>query len=104
MNTLATWDDENGNRQIQFSVEYKIESGNVDVQKVTPQKVTFICPETNSCIRSIGVWTEGGRRLLAEKFSNSPAIAQLKAVLASITETTPHLTISNSEFSLNSVN
>ena len=80
---LATWEDEENNRNIQFSVQYATENSEVSLLKITPTKVSFVCPETNTCIRSIGVHTESGRDLLVHRFSTTDRIAQLKTAIAS---------------------
>lgn len=79
MNCKATWEDEENNRQIRFAVNYRVEDGKAVVEKATPTKVSFVCPESNTLLRSVGVWTETGRRLLADRFNQSPAYAQLVA-------------------------
>ncbi|HMO15239.1 MAG TPA: hypothetical protein PKD64_13905 [Pirellulaceae bacterium] len=80
--TLATWEDEENNRHIQFSVTYSTENGNVEIQSITPEKISFVCPETNTCTRSIGIWTETGRNLVAQAIRKSAALPQLKAAIA----------------------
>jgi len=79
--TLATWEDEDNNRHIQFSVEYSTEKGEVEIHSITPEKISFVCSETNTCDNSIGIWTETGRELVAAQIMASPAIGQLKAEL-----------------------
>ena len=80
--TLAIWEDEENNRQIQFSIQYVIEGGAVKIKAVIPEKVTFVCPETNTCIRSLQVWTPTGRRMLANFFRRSSAFVQLQYAIA----------------------
>ena len=81
--TLATWEDEANNRQIQFSVDYVIENGAIEIKTVTPEKVSFVCPETNTCYRTVGVWTQSGRNLLAGAFHDSGATEHLRNAIAS---------------------
>lgn len=81
-NLLATWEDEETSRQIQFAVEYAITDGTVKISRVTPGKVSFVCPETNTCLRSIGVHTTAGRELLAERIWQSGRISELVAEIA----------------------
>ena len=93
--TLVTWEDEDNNRQIQFSVDYSSESGAVEIEKVTPEKVSMVCPDTNTCLRTIGVWTDAGRNHLANKFRQSTALQQLKSTLGShLGSQAPQMTIS----------
>jgi len=81
--TLATWEDESNNRQIQFSVEFVIENGAIEIKTITPEKVSFVCAETNTCYRTVAVWTESGRSLLANAFYESGALDQLRNAIAS---------------------
>jgi hypothetical protein len=82
----ATWEDEDNNRLVQFSVDYTTENGSVEIASVTPTKVTFVCQETNTFIRSIGVHTNAGRALLAKQFEQSGRISDLAAQVAARTE------------------
>ncbi len=75
---IAQWEDEDCNRQVQFSVEYSIENGAVEIANVTPTKVSFICEETNTIIRSIGVHTLTGCKKLAEQIIAAGQIDRLK--------------------------
>lgn len=77
MNMLAQWEDETNHRQIQFSVDYSIESSAVVLNRLTPVKVSFICPETNTVLRSIGVHTEKGQSMIAEQFAQSGKLDEL---------------------------
>ncbi len=93
--TLCTWEDETSNRQVQFSIDYSIENGAIEIATVTPQKVSFVCPETNTVQRSIGVHTESARQLLAEQFQSAPAFARLATAVGSPNADTnvPHMSI-----------
>ncbi len=84
---LATWEDEENNRNIQFSVDYRTENSNVEIVNVTPVKISFTCPETNTCVRSMGVHTETGRRQLAQRFLSSDKIVELKQQISARTAT-----------------
>lgn len=79
---LATWEDEENNRNVQFSVNYRTENSNVEIVNVTPVKISFTCPETNTCVRSVGIHTESGRRHLAQRFLNSDKVVELKQQIA----------------------
>ena len=79
-----TWEDENCNRHVQFSISYLIEDEAVKITEVTPTKVSFTCPETKTVKRSIRVHTETGQQLLANHFANS---GQLDAISKEIEET-----------------
>ncbi len=80
--TLCTWEDETSNRHIQFSVEYTIENGAVAIKTVTPNKVSFVCPETNTIEHSMGVHTDKGREMLTEQFRSSMGFEKLAAAIA----------------------
>lgn len=79
---LATWDDSENNRQIQFAVEYSIENSEIIVTGLSPNKVSFVCPETNTCLRSIGVHTDAGRELLADRIRQSGRVHELVSEIA----------------------
>ncbi len=81
--TLCTWEDETCNRQVQFSIAYTIENRAVRINRVTPQKISFVCPETNAVSRVIAVHTDRGRRLLADRFLASQARTQLERAIGS---------------------
>ena len=84
----ATWEDEDNNRQIQFSVDYSTESGSVEIETITPTKVSFICPETNTCTRSVGVHTTAGQEMLANYFRANGDVQQLADEIANRTQET----------------
>lgn len=71
MHMMAQWEDETNNRQVQFSVDYAIENGQVEINDVTPVKVTFVEPSTNTSVKSIGIHTITGRKMLAKQFQAS---------------------------------
>ena len=77
MNMLAQWEDGENHRQIQFSVEYSIESSAVVLDRLTPEKVTFICPETNTITRNVGVHTNKGRSIINDQFAQSGKLDEL---------------------------
>ncbi len=79
---IAQWEDEENNRQVQFSVEYAIENSVVNVSSVTPNKISFICPDTNSCVRSIGVHTEKGRQMMTDQINGAGQVDALISELA----------------------
>jgi len=83
MNMQAQWEDETTNRQIRFSIDYVIENEQVNVTSVTPTKVTLIDPDTNTIIKSMGVHSDGGRKLLLQRFTES---GQLEATINQIAE------------------
>jgi hypothetical protein len=79
MHTIEThWEDEENNRKVAFAVQFKRTTDAVEIQSITPKQVTFLCPQSNAPLRSIGVWTETGRELLARQFRASNQIAQVE--------------------------
>jgi hypothetical protein len=44
--------------------------------------VTFLCPTTNEPLRSIGVWTDGGRSILSRQIAESGRLATLPQEIA----------------------
>jgi hypothetical protein len=77
MNMLAQWEDEENHRQIQFSIEYTIESSAVVLDELTPVKVTMICPKTNTVLRSVGVHTQKGKSMISDQFARSGKLDDL---------------------------
>jgi hypothetical protein len=83
MQTIETnWEDEENNRQVAVSVGYTRQGNGIEIHAVTPKQVTFLCPQTSSPLRSIGVWTDKGRELLADKMCNIQLAEQVEAILA----------------------
>ncbi len=74
----ANWEDEENNRQVAFAVKYTRSENAIEIQSLTPKQVTFLCPQSNSPLRSIGVWTEKGRQLLAEQLHSSGRVAEIE--------------------------
>ena len=93
MNCNATWEDEENNRQIRFAVTYRMDDGGPVIDQATPTKVSFVCSESNTVLRSIGIWTDTARRILSDRFHRSQAFAQLVAELARRQEETLELTV-----------
>lgn len=61
----ASWEDEENNRRVDLVVDYRIAAGQVEIASVTPQRVYFSKSRAAEPFRSVGVWTEKGRQLLA---------------------------------------
>jgi hypothetical protein len=78
----ATWEDEENNRRVELVVNHRLDSKRVDISDVTPTRVTFLCPRTGSPLRSIGVWTNGGRRILARQIAEAGRLATLPKEIA----------------------
>src|SRR5436190_20397441 len=67
----ATWEDAENNRQIELVVNYRLDAKRVEINDVTPTRVNFLCPTSGNTTRSIGVWTDGGRRVLSRALQSS---------------------------------
>ena len=93
MNCNATWEDEENNRQIRFAVDYRMKDGDPMIDQATPTKVSFVCPESNTVLRSIGIWTDTARRILSDRFRQSQAFGQLITELKRRQEETLELTV-----------
>ncbi len=79
MQTIETnWEDEENNRQVSFSVAFSRQDDAIEIQAVTPTQVTFLCPDSNSPVRSIGVWTDKGRDLLAGQLHKSGHLSTIE--------------------------
>ena len=79
----ANWEDAEASRHVELVVNYKLDQARVELGDVTPTRVTFLCSQTGKVKRSIGVWTEGGRRLLARQ---AAAAGRLKTLAQEIAE------------------
>ena len=73
----ANWEDEENNRQVELVVNYRLDQTRVDISDVTPTRVTFLCPQTNKQLRSVGVHTAAGRQLLARQVAAAGRLATL---------------------------
>ncbi len=87
MHTIETnWEDEENNRHVAFSVAYSRQDDAIEITAVTPRQITFLCPDTNTPVRTIGVWTDKGRELLAGQLHKSGHLStiekQIEASLA----------------------
>jgi hypothetical protein len=63
-------------------VNHRLDAKRVEISDVTPTRVTFLCPQTKNPLRSIGVWTEGGRRVLARQAQAAGRLATLPQEIA----------------------
>jgi hypothetical protein len=65
------WEDEAKAREIELFVDYSLSEGNVQVEAIRPEKVTFYSVDTKQQLRSIGIHTKTGRRMLTEQYMAS---------------------------------
>ena len=83
MNSVqATWEDEENNRSVELVVNYQLDAKRVEINEVTPTRVNFLCPTTGKTTRSIGVWTEGGRRVLNRQIAQAGRLATISQEIA----------------------
>lgn len=78
----ATWEDAEASRHVELVVNYRLDAKRVDVNDVTPIRVTFLCPKSKQPQRSVRVWTEGGRKLLARRAAAAGRLATLAQEIA----------------------
>ncbi len=78
----ATWEDQENNRRVELVVNQRRDAKRVELTDVTPTRVTFLCPTTKSPLRSIGVWTDSGRRVLARQVEAAGRLASLPQEIA----------------------
>ena len=74
----VTWEDDEKNRHVEFSIAYAIENNEVTVGEITPKSVSFLCEQGLRPVRSIQVHTATGRQLLSRQFATSHAFRKVK--------------------------
>jgi hypothetical protein len=74
----AHWEDAENNRRVAYSVAYARYDRGIAIKAVTPTHVTFTCPATKSELRSVGVWTQKGRDLLAHQLRTSGHLTEVE--------------------------
>ena len=73
----ATWEDAEASRQVELVVNYRLDQTRVEISDVTPTRVNFLCAKSGKQLRSIGVHTQGGRKLLARQVEAAGRLAKL---------------------------
>ena len=81
--TQVVWEDDENNRQVVLSVQWTDGGSGTEVCGILPHQVRFLCPESRSVLRTLGVWTAAGRELLARQFQQSAQYASLHQELLS---------------------
>lgn len=74
----TNWEDEENNRKVSMDVVFTRQNDTIEIQSLTPKQVTFLCPESNNPLRSVGVWTDKGRELLAKQLHAAGYLPQLE--------------------------
>jgi hypothetical protein len=72
------WDDAENNRRVAYSVAFAHDGKAVEIKAVRPTQVTFLCPESKSPLRTVGVWTDRGRELLAHQLRSSGHLTEVE--------------------------
>jgi hypothetical protein len=80
--TQMTWEDDDNNRRVALTAEYSVANDALTIEALTPTHVHFLCPTSGDVVRTIRVWTEAGRSLLAGAFRSSRQFEQLTLQLA----------------------
>ena len=78
----ATWEDAENNRHVELVVTYQLDATRVQINDVTPTRVNFLCPTSGKTTRSIGVHTNGGRRVLSRAIKASGRLTSLPQEIA----------------------
>src|SRR6185436_20818564 len=78
----ATWEDAENNRQVELVVNYRLDATRFEIKDITPTRVNFICPTSGKTTRSIGVWTNGGRRVLNRQIAQAGRLATISQEIA----------------------
>ena len=81
-NCQATWEDAENNRQVELVVNYRQGATQVEINDVTPTRVNFLCPTSGNTTRSIGIWTNGARRVLSRAIKASGRLTTLPQEIA----------------------
>lgn len=74
----TNWEDEENNRHVSVAVEFTRNENTVEIKSLTPKQVTFLCPESRSPLRTVGVWTDKGRELLAKQLHAAGYLPKLE--------------------------
>lgn len=64
----VNWEDETNDRLVKFEAVFSIADSQLSIHTLTPKNVSFVCPESNVVLRTIGVHTETGRAKLRNYF------------------------------------
>ena len=82
--TRVNWEDEANNRIVSLVVDFTADAnstGEIELHRLTPIKVTFLCPDSRTQLRTVAVHSKTGRRLLAQAFVNAGKLPELKSRL-----------------------
>lgn len=83
--TQVVWEDTDNHRQVVLSIQWTRTADQTEVCDILPSEVRFLDPEDQHVLRSVSVWTGGGRRMLASQFQQSAQYSEFhRALLAGI--------------------
>ncbi len=74
----ANWEDDENNRIVALAVEYTVDADEVKLQCVTPTTVTFLDANSRSPVRTIGVHTAAGAKLLRKHWRKHGGVEHLE--------------------------
>jgi hypothetical protein len=80
----SVWEDDETNRKVELLVNYSQDDAGVTIEDITPTKVTFLDPATKADLRSIGIWTKTGRKILVRQFRSAGRVEALEQEIASM--------------------
>ena len=63
----SVWEDDETNRKVELLVNYSQGDAGVTIDDITPTKITFLDSATKAEVRSIGIWTKTGRKILVRQ-------------------------------------
>lgn len=78
----SVWEDDETNRKVELLVNFSQNDAGVTIDDITPTKVTFLDPATKSDVRSIGIWTKTGRKILVRQFRAAGHMETLEREIA----------------------
>jgi len=74
----ATWEDDENNRIVALAVQYTVDADEVKLHCVTPTTVTFLDTASRSPVRTIGVHTAAGAKLLRKHWRTRGGVERLE--------------------------
>ena len=85
MKTCETnWEDTENNRRVDLTVTYVAVGDALELTQITPTRVTFLCPDSQEPIGSIGVHREKARAILVRQLYERAYVKQLETELRSL--------------------
>ena len=72
----ANWEDTENNRRVDLTVTYVAVGDALELKQITPTRVTFLCPESQLPLRSIGVHRDMARAILVRQLHERAYVEQ----------------------------